>query len=70
MESRGLCEEQVGNLVDNLNNPNFINVLKPMVMVAPPQQVPVMQGQYQQGVNPMMNMMGNQMIGQVNQAMA
>ena len=28
LETRGLCEEQFNNLVDNLNNPHFVNVLK------------------------------------------
>ena len=29
LEAKGLCEMQLNNLVDNLNNPQFINVLKP-----------------------------------------
>lgn len=43
-----------------------MNVLKaqPMMM-----QQPVMQQQYAGGVNPMMNMMGNRMLGNVNAAM-
>ena len=30
LESKGLCEMQLNNLVDNLNNPQYMNVLKPM----------------------------------------
>lgn len=64
LEMRGLCEEQFNNLVDNLNNPNFVNVLKlvqqPMIGVQPVMmQAPA-------GMNPMAAMMGNQMVGQVN----
>ena len=30
LESKGLPEMQLNNLVDNLNNPQYMNVLKPM----------------------------------------
>ena len=55
LETRGICEMQLNNLIDNLQNPQYINVLKPMIMQAPPQQMMM--------PNPMMNMMGNQMMG-------
>lgn len=51
LETRGICEMQLNNLIDNLQNPQYINVLKPMIMQAPPQQMMM--------PNPMMNMMGN-----------
>ena len=71
LEQRGLPEMQLNNLVDNLNNPQYINVLKTYPMMVPQQQQPqmMMPQQYAGGVNPMMNMMGNQMLGQVNAAM-
>ena len=37
LETRGICEMQLNNLIDNLQNPQYINVLKPMIMQAPPQ---------------------------------
>lgn len=58
LEQRGICEMQMNNLVDNLNNPQYVNVLKPM---------PMMQAMPQ--ASPMMNMMGNAMMGNVNAAM-
>jgi len=37
LEGKGLPEMQLNNLVDNLNNPQYINVLKqqPMMMQQP-----------------------------------
>lgn len=37
LETRGICEMQLNNLIDNLQNPQYINVLKPVIMQAPPQ---------------------------------
>lgn len=62
--TRGIPELQMNNLVENLHNPQYFNVLKPQVpvqMVAP---------QGGAGTNPMVAMMGNQMVGQVNAQMA
>lgn len=39
IEQRGICELQMNNLVENLMNPQYMNVLKPM---------PAMQQQMQQ----------------------
>ena len=66
--TRGICEAQPNIVLDNINNPNYVNVLKPAapVMPAPVQQMFAPQG----GVNQMVNQMGQQMMGQFNNAMA
>jgi len=30
LESRGICEMQLNNLIDNIQNPQYVNVLKPV----------------------------------------
>ena len=72
---------EMNNLLDNMTNPNYINVLRPMQqpmqqmqpqqmqpqqMQQPMQQPMQMQAQFAQGQNPMMNMMGQRLLGQVN----
>lgn len=37
LEQRGLSELQLGNMIDNIQNPQFVNVLKPAFR--PPQMV-------------------------------
>ena len=39
IEQKGLPEMQLNNLVDNLQNPQYVNVLKPQMMM---QQPPMM----------------------------
>ena len=67
----------MNNLLDNMNNPNYINVLKPQMMAPGQQQMqprqmqqPMMgQQQFVQGANPMMNAMGQNLMGRVNNGM-
>ena len=86
LASRGICEMEPSVAIDQMNNPNYINVLKPRAqpqqqwfppgggaqggapVMMPPGAQPGMMAP--QGVNPMMNMMGQQMVGQLNQQMA
>ena len=42
LDQKGICEKDMGIVFDNMNNPNYINVLKPMMMpgmMQPNQQV-------------------------------
>ena len=41
LEAKGLPEMQLNNLVDNLNNPQYVNVLKSQPMMMQPQQMPM-----------------------------
>ena len=39
LDQRGIVELQLGNLIDNMQNPSYINVLKvPPVQMQPPMQ--------------------------------
>ena len=35
LESRGVCEMQINNLLDNMPNPNYVNVLKLVFLQQP-----------------------------------
>ena len=64
--TRGICEAQQNIVIDQINNPGYQNVLRPQVMQVQPQMMQGMpQQQPMQGmpVNPMAQMMGQQMIG-------
>ena len=39
LEGKGICEAEMNNLLDNMNNPNYINVLKPQMMPPGQQQM-------------------------------
>jgi len=54
-------------LVDNLHNPHFVNVLK--IMPQPVMHIQPVMMQPNLVINPITAMMGNHMVGQVNQAM-
>ena len=36
LEQKGICEKDVNIVLDNCNNPNYRNVLKPMMYQQPP----------------------------------
>lgn len=62
--TRGICEAQQNIVIDQINNPQYMNVLRPAVMPAQPQMmVPGTQQMQGMPVNPMAQMMGQQMIG-------
>jgi len=64
--TRGICEAQQNIVIDQINNPGYQNVLRPQVMPVQPQMmqgVPQQQPMQAMAVNPMAQMMGQQMIG-------
>ena len=36
LDQRGICEMQMNNLLDNMNNPQYVNVLKPVPQMMMP----------------------------------